>query len=190
MARQGRWCQPLPSLRSSSVRSGLAPTNPDTWMFRSYTVRIGHPLYDERNLHVQPGRRSQVRRAYQPVAPDHPQGRAGGGTLARSLTRTLLSLFNVLPLFLPGQHSCNDSTERTHAVVIARLRKCVAPIHCLSVPKGCSTVRFRTRIISGALRNRFCISSSTASCSQRRTRRSVLGVHCDFKAQPWHFELQ
>lgn len=24
----------------------------------------------------------------------------------------------------------------------------------------------------------------------RRTRRSVLGVHCDFNAQPWHFELQ
>ena len=51
-------------------------------------------------------------------------------------------------------------------------------------------VRFRTRIISGALPKRSCISSNTASCSQRRTRRSVLGVHCDFNAQPWHFELQ
>lgn len=63
-------------------------------------------------------------------------------------------------------------------------------IHCLSVPKGCSTVRFRTRIVSGALLSRSCISSNTASCSQRRTRRCVLGVHCDFMAQSRHFELQ
>lgn len=47
-----------------------------------------------------------------------------------------------------------------------RVRKCVAPIQCLSVPKGCSTVRLRIRIISGALFKRLCISSSTASCSQ------------------------
>ena len=38
--------------------------------------------------------------------------------------------------------------------------------------------------------SRSCISSHTVSCSQRRTRRSVRGVHCDFNAQPWHFELQ
>ena len=66
------------------------------------------------------------------------------------------------------------------------LRKCVAPIHCLSVPAGCPTVRLRTRIMSGALFSMFCISSGMATSSQRRPRRSVLGVHCGLIEQPLH----
>jgi hypothetical protein len=47
------------------------------------------------------------------------------------------------------------------------VRKCVAPIHALSVPKGCSTVWRRIRAARGVRFSRFCIVSNTSSCSQR-----------------------
>ena len=64
-----------------------------------------------------------------------------------------------------------------------RSLKWVAPIHALMVPNGCSAVWRRMRMVLGARSNRSCIASSTASCSQRLTRRSFAGVHFDFTAQ-------
>ena len=52
-----------------------------------------------------------------------------------------------------------------------RIRKCLAPIQNLMVPKGCSTVCLRMRITFGLPSSRFCIASRTSSCSQRLTRR-------------------
>src|SRR6266850_997769 len=58
------------------------------------------------------------------------------------------------------------------------VRKCVAPIHILSVPKGCSTVWRRIREARGVRLSRFCITSSTSSCSHREMRRYSPVVHC------------
>lgn len=55
--------------------------------------------------------------------------------------------------------------------------KCVAPIHALSVPKGCSTVCRRRRDACGVRPRRFCIASSTCSFSQREIRRYSPLVH-------------
>jgi hypothetical protein len=57
-----------------------------------------------------------------------------------------------------------------------------APIHDFIVPKGCSTVWRRTRILSGFRSSRACTVSSTASCSQRVIRRSRPVVHLLFSA--------
>jgi hypothetical protein len=70
-----------------------------------------------------------------------------------------------------------------------RVKKRVAPIHCLSVPNGCSTVRLRSHHVRRVVQS-FLHSSNMLSCSQRRPRRSVLGVHCGFIAQSLYFELQ
>ena len=56
------------------------------------------------------------------------------------------------------------------------VRKCVAPIQNFSVPNTCSTVLRRCRILPGLVSRRRCIDSKTASCSQRRTRRSLSAV--------------
>ncbi len=58
-----------------------------------------------------------------------------------------------------------------------------APIQAFIVPKGCSTVARRTRMIFGARSMRSCISSMTASCSHRVIRRSLLVVHWGLRAQ-------
>jgi hypothetical protein len=50
--------------------------------------------------------------------------------------------------------------------------KCVDPIHDFIVPKGCSTLWRRTRILSGFRSSRACTVLRTASCSQREIRRS------------------
>ena len=57
------------------------------------------------------------------------------------------------------------------------IRKSVCPIQALIVPNGCSTSRLRTRMARGVRSIRACKASITASCSQRVTRRSTLGVH-------------
>src|ERR1022692_425133 len=59
------------------------------------------------------------------------------------------------------------------------VRKCVAPIQALSVPKGCSTVCRRMRDALGVRFKRLCIASSTFSCSHRAMRRLSLVVHWD-----------
>jgi YCII-related domain len=51
------------------------------------------------------------------------------------------------------------------------VKKCVAPIQALSVPKVCSTVCLRTRMASGVRSRRSCIFSRIPSCSQRAMRR-------------------
>ena len=70
------------------------------------------------------------------------------------------------------------------------VRKCVEPIHALSVPKGCSTVCRRSRDASGVLSKRFCIASRTRSCSQRAMRRYWLVVHCALIGHFGHAEDQ
>jgi hypothetical protein len=91
------------------------------------------------------------------------------------------------PFQVVGEHI--QAHLRTHPGQLSRQE--VRRTHPLfERPEGMLNRPFRTRIISGALLSRSCISSNTSSCSQRRTRRSVLGVHCNFNAQPWHFELQ
>jgi hypothetical protein len=52
-----------------------------------------------------------------------------------------------------------------------RVRKWVCPIQAFRVPKGCSTVHRRTRMRSGCWSRRRSAASTTASCSQRLTRR-------------------
>ena len=54
--------------------------------------------------------------------------------------------------------------------------------------KGCSTVCRRTLIIAGSCSSRTCIASTTASCSQRFTRRSLPVVHCFCIEQDWQPE--
>ena len=51
------------------------------------------------------------------------------------------------------------------------IRKCVAPIHALSVPKTCSTVCRRRVMAFGVRSSRSCMASRTDSCSQREIRR-------------------
>lgn len=65
-----------------------------------------------------------------------------------------------------------------------RVRKCVAAIHALMVPNGCSTVCLRMRIASGARSSRCCMRSITPSCSHRLMRRSFPVVHWRLTAQP------
>jgi hypothetical protein len=60
--------------------------------------------------------------------------------------------------------------------------KCVDPIQDFIVPKGCSTVWRRRRILSGFRSSRACTASRTASCSQREIRRSLPVVHLTFSA--------
>ena len=64
------------------------------------------------------------------------------------------------PLHIVGEHT--QTYRHTHPSQLSR-QVVPCPIRCLSVPKGCSTVRFRNRIIFGALLHRSCISSNTAS---------------------------
>lgn len=47
------------------------------------------------------------------------------------------------------------------------VRKCVAPIQALMVPKGCSAVRRRMVMAFGMRSSRCCIASSTSSCFHR-----------------------
>ena len=68
--------------------------------------------------------------------------------------------------------------------------KCVDPIHDFIVPKGCSTVWRRRRILSGFRSSRACTASRTASCSHREIRRSLAVVHLAFSAQPWQAVVQ
>lgn len=70
------------------------------------------------------------------------------------------------------------------------VRKCALPIHNLIVPKGCSTVWRRMRILSGVRSRRVCMDSRTSSRSQRVTRHCLLGVHFSLKAHCLQFELQ
>ncbi|AOE83773.1 hypothetical protein THL1_1225 [Pseudomonas sp. TCU-HL1] len=62
----------------------------------------------------------------------------------------------------------------------------VASIQAFCVPNEAPTVWRRIRIIFGVWSNRL----EPASCSQRLTRRSVLGVQRSFNAQPWQCERQ
>ena len=64
--------------------------------------------------------------------------------------------------------TCRLISVRTRGSVL--VRKWVAPIHALSVPKGCSAVCRRTRIDSGCASRRACTASSISSCSQPRPR--------------------
>lgn len=70
------------------------------------------------------------------------------------------------------------------------IRKCVAPIHALSVPKGCSTVLRRTFAASGRLISRLCICSSRSSCSHRLMKRYLPSVPRDFNEQVGHDDDQ
>ena len=68
------------------------------------------------------------------------------------------------------------------------MRRCVAPMRALSVPKGCSAVPRRARMASGFSSSRRCTASSTCSCSQRVMRRCGPVVHCRFRGRtnrPW-----
>src|SRR5215469_6065450 len=62
-------------------------------------------------------------------------------------------------------------------------RKCVAPIHDLKVPKGCSTVCRRTPMASGIRSSLACIASRTPSCCQRLIRFSLSSVHLGLRGQ-------
>ena len=68
--------------------------------------------------------------------------------------------------------------------------KCVDPIQDFIVPKGCSTVRRRTPMLSRFRSSRACTASRTVSCSQREIRRSLPVVHWSFSAQPWQAVVQ
>src|SRR4051794_39448773 len=66
------------------------------------------------------------------------------------------------------------------------IRKCVAAIWALIVPKGCSTVSRRVRMASGLQSSRLCTSSITYLCSQSVMRRCFDGVHWLLITRPWH----
>jgi hypothetical protein len=70
------------------------------------------------------------------------------------------------------------------------VRKCVDPIQCFKVPNTCSMVRRRTVICCGFWSSRVWRRSSTSSCSQRRTRRTLSVVHCARRAQLPQASLQ
>lgn len=61
---------------------------------------------------------------------------------------------------------------------------CVAPMHDLIVPQGCSTVILRTAGCVGSWSGRSCTLSGTSSYSLRRMRRSVLLVQLSLMTQP------
>jgi hypothetical protein len=63
-------------------------------------------------------------------------------------------------------------------------------LHALRVPKGCSTVWRLIREAFGVRSSRFCIASSTSSCSQRVMRRYWLVVHCALIAHLKQAEVQ
>jgi hypothetical protein len=75
---------------------------------------------------------------------------------------------SLITRFMLWALTCRLISVFTCAMV--RVRKWVAPIHALIVPKGCSTVCRQIRIIPGAWSSRAHISSTMASCSQHATR--------------------
>ena len=70
------------------------------------------------------------------------------------------------------------------------VKKWVAPIRALIVPKGCSTVSRRWRIFSGCSSSRRCTASRTCSCSHRVIRRSLAVVQLRLMAQLWQALVQ
>src|ERR1700730_18102771 len=70
------------------------------------------------------------------------------------------------------------------------VRKCVAPIHALRVPKGCSTVCRRIRDARGVRFNRLCIASITSSCSHLLIRRYSPVVHWDLSGHRGQADVQ
>jgi ABC-type multidrug transport system fused ATPase/permease subunit len=122
---------------------------------------------------------------YDTWAGEHGIKRSGGRRQRTAIAGVMLK--NVPILLLDVATSALDSEGEVAIqarLSIMSVKKCVTPIHCLSVQKRCSTVRLRIRIMSGALPSRTCTSSNIASCAQRRARRRLLGVHCVFRAQP------
>ena len=85
------------------------------------------------------------------------------------------------PFHVVGQ----DMQRHLGADVLERFMwKCIDPIQDFIVPKGCSTVWRRTRILSGFRSSRACTVSRTDSCSQREIRRSLPVVHCSSPCTP------
>src|SRR5215831_13628670 len=77
--------------------------------------------------------------------------------------------------------TCNAISAATRGSVF--IRKWVAPIRALIVPKGCSTVSRRRRIFSGCSSSRRCTASRICSYSQRVIRRSLPVVQLFLMAQ-------
>jgi len=69
---------------------------------------------------------------------------------------------------------------------MVRVRKCVAPMRALIVPKGCSTVSRRRRMAFGSASRRRCTASSMCSSSARVMRRSFPVVQAVFNTQLPH----
>jgi hypothetical protein len=65
--------------------------------------------------------------------------------------------------------TCKLISVLTCGIVV--VRRCVAPIQALSVPKGCSAVWRLILDARGVRISRLCIASSTFSCSHRAMRR-------------------
>src|SRR5674476_1364056 len=70
------------------------------------------------------------------------------------------------------------------------IRKWVAPIRALIVPKGCSTVSRRSRIFSGCSSSLRCTASRMCSCSHRVIRRSLPVVQLFLMPQLWQALVQ
>ena len=70
-----------------------------------------------------------------------------------------------------GWHAYADLWCVASVMIKPRIRKAPWFIHCLIVPKGCSTVSRRRARISGLAFRRVAIRPSTASFSRRETRR-------------------
>src|SRR5450830_1670453 len=92
--------------------------------------------------------------------------------------------------FMLYARTCKLISVLTRALVL--VSKCVAPIHALMVPNGCSTVCRRIRIASGVRSSRSCMASSTDSCSHRATRRRVecAQIAADARCDLFHASLQ
>ena len=91
------------------------------------------------------------------------------------------------PFQVVGEHI--QAHLRTHPVKFSSQKvRCPHPL--LERPEGMLNSLFSNLHHLWRAVNRPCISSSTASCFQRLTRRFVLGVHWIFSVQLWHFELQ
>lgn len=84
-----------------------------------------------------------------------------------------ISSFEFLMDGQPGRRAKRRATAPT-----ARRLGPLVVFQCFRVPNTCSTVRLRIVICFGFRSSLACKRSSTASCSQRRTRRSLPVVHC------------
>src|SRR5271169_3819675 len=90
--------------------------------------------------------------------------------------------------FMLYASTCKLISVLTRGIVL--VRKCVAPIQALSVPKGCSTVWRLILDARGVRFSRRCIASRTFSCSHRAMRRYSLVVHLDLMGHRGHADDQ